>query len=450
MTTLALLAVGAVAFLLLCLTRGIWASLFTATVLGVVFAHRFTNNSHAPYTGLAAASPEFWTYSAVVFAGALLLLARGSLPVPRVFFPFAALLGIGLLLWWPISDSHVQAGVLQLMGGLLAWSLGARIGKDLSCRNSTQNLLVNVTLGVVLIELAVCVAQLAGININAMDPSTAALMGSRVNGTMNHPNNLGKVLLLFIVVLTLFSQSEDKALRRKALAAIALATVPLALTGGRAVFLAGLGVVVLSHVMNSAKKNRLMFPISILVLIAPFASAFIARFEEDPDGGSRPYMTQLALDRISQDPFTGVGPNMYVHVVGATDAFTARGLPVHNGFLLVLAEIGLIGLVALFAPFIVLGFAAWRRRRTAGLSGAAARTFCAALPALALVVATGWAMLSGPYLHLWFLIMGILVSQFLPSPPPGRRPTSPAAMTPGSNAPTFPIHTMPRQEVRER
>lgn len=412
MLELAALAVVTTGFLVMALSRGLWATLYCGMLLSVVFATRLTSNSTVSNTGIAASSPEIWTYSLVILAGAGLLLFSGKSPIPSIFLPFVGLLIFGYVFWWPVTSTYVQAGMLQLLGGVAAWSVGSAIARQSMTSRSGQHLIVNAALCIVLLELAVGLAQFAGLDINSLSSDMSALMGSRVNGTMNHPNNLGKVLVLLMIILSLFTQSEDSELRRKATIAILSAIIPLAMTGGRAVFIAGIAVVLISHIASPRTRNRYGLPIGMFVIALPFLGGFVSRFADDPEGGSRPHMTALALEQISRDPLSGVGPNMYVYVVGQTDELTARGLPVHNGFLLVLSELGIFGLASLFGPFFWLAWKAWKSRQREGDVGAAARSYLSAVPALAIVVGTGWGMLSGPYLYLWFFTIGFVAVNF--------------------------------------
>lgn len=393
---------------LVALSFGLWGTVYMLALVSMMIPRRFTDYSATPNTGLTSASPELWSYGLIIFGAAALLVAKGKNPVPRPFWPFMAVMVVLTAFVWPQDSSYVRAGLLHLTGAILAFGVGGLVAKESTGNPKTSSFILRITILLIALELAVSVAQFVGVAINPMDPNTAALMGTRVNGTLNHPNNLGKVLLLLIIVLTFFWQSADIRNRRLAVLGMFLAAVPLALTGGRAVLLAGLSVVVLSSLLNADKSSRWKTLLGFVALIAPFGASTYERFLEDPEGGSRPYLTDLAWREIASSPWAGMGPNLYVQEVGKYDSLTAGGLPVHNGFLLVLAEMGLIGCAALFIPFAVLLVRAWRKRAACHGQGAAARTYLASLPAIVLVVGTGWGMLSGPYMYMWFLVIGFL------------------------------------------
>src|SRR5207249_6084713 len=114
--------------------------------------------------------------------------------------------------------------------------------------------------------------------------------------------------------------------------------------------------------------------------------------------------------QIHREPW-GIGPNSYVSVVSAYDAVTASGYPVHNTFLLTTAELGVLGAFLFWLPIAGLLVAAWTSRKRAGLAGSFAIAIVASAPGLYVVNATGWAILRGPLLPLWFVICGLAYSQ---------------------------------------
>lgn len=406
-----LLTVGVVAiviFIIISLQFGLWPALTLALLSALILLpRRLTNNSAVQNAGLAGSEPELYTYSLVLIAAAVFLIANRASPIPRHFIPFAVLASIGALTLWQ-SSSYIQAGLLQLALGFLAWSLGSHVSR-LSMPGSSFEKVLGLSIVVIIsIQTVVCLAQLAGLPIFALEESTAALMGSRVNGTMNHPNNLGKVLLFLIILLTPLMRSEVRQIRRISLAGVLLAFVPMALTGGRATFIAALIVVILTGLLSRGVKGRFAVPIGVLLLVLPFIDSMWQRFEDDPEGGSRGYLTDIALNQIALHPWIGIGPNSYVSVVGLSDALTASGLPVHNTFLLATAELGIPIATALFLPLFGILVTAWRARSSFGQIGAHARTYVAAAPAWLLVAATGWGMLSGSIFPLWMFTLGFI------------------------------------------
>lgn len=413
MLLLTVFVVAVVVFVVVALHRGIWPAMAIAILATMIIApRRLTNNSVVENTGLAGSAPDLYSYSAVIFVAAIVLVLNKNVPINRIFLPFIFLLIIGSGFIWE-STSLVQAGLLQLMLGVLAWGVGSHLGNQSTIDISFAKFFSGLITGIIVLETVIALAQFLGLSINSMDPSTAALMGSRVNGSMNHPNNLGKVLLFLIIILIPFLRSKDKQVRQRSLAGILLAFLPMALTGGRATFIAALVVVVLTGILSRGMKGRLAMPLGVLVLILPFIDSIWQRFEEDPEGGSRAYLLDIAIRQITAHPWEGIGPNSYVSLVGLTDALTATGLPVHNTFLLTAAELGIPVAAALFLPLIYVLAIAWKSRSLKGHPGASAAAYLAASPAWILVAATGWGMLSTSIFPLWFFTLGYISSPFM-------------------------------------
>jgi hypothetical protein len=85
---------------------------------------------------------------------------------------------------------------------------------------------------------------------------------------------------------------------------------------------------------------------------------------------------------------------------------------VHNTFLLTAAELGVLGAILFWLPVTGLLAMAWISRRRPGFAGPFALAVIASAPGLYLVNSSGWAVLSGPLLPLWFLVYGFAYSQF--------------------------------------
>jgi O-antigen ligase len=103
----------------------------------------------------------------------------------------------------------------------------------------------------------------------------------------------------------------------------------------------------------------------------------------------------------------GMGPNDYLTVLGRIDPTSAGVLPVHNAFLLVLIELGVVGAVLLFLPWlltVVRGCNAMFRRRLNMDSHRLA--VCALLP-VGLIAMTDKGLLTDGTLPLWFMVVGL-------------------------------------------
>jgi O-Antigen ligase len=369
------------------------------------------------HVGIAQSVPSLATYTVILLGSAYILVLRilyrpraRSLPVSALVF--AGFLALGLSVIWHGTDEQL-AGALQLGLGYCAWFVGGQLGPMVLGHERRIRWIASTIAGIVTVEAVVAVLQRLGVAINPLAPANAALLGDRVNGTTNHPDNLGKLLLLFLVLCLALMGSDDARARRKLWFALVLMFVPLGLSQGRANLLAALTAILFWALLSGGRRSlaiRVGLPLAAVLVVLPFASTIAARIQEDPNGGPRAGLAAAAVDQIHRQPW-GIGPNSYVSVVSAYDAVTASGYPVHNTFLLTAAELGVLGATMFWLPVAGLVAAAWFSRRRSGLAGSFAIAMVASAPGLYVVNATGWAILRGPLLPLWFLICGLAYSQ---------------------------------------
>lgn len=386
-------------------------ALMLLLVCTAVLPRNLTNFSATRHVGIAPANAELTTY-VVVLAGFLLF----AIFRPRfgyglsIWIPFVIWLIVGMNFAWPGGPTQ-EAGILQLLLAPAAWALGVNIAPQIN--RDGGRFLVRLVAVIVFIQLAVCSLQWLGITVNAMDANQEAILGgSRFNGTLGHPNDLGKVVFLLMTLLLPFGRRLgriDTVVWRVAMAA---AFVVLGMTGGRAVSAAAVCMVLLWTVLSpspAGTKGRKAIGLGVGLSVAVFlAGMLLSRFDEDPEGGARNTLTDIAWAQISSSPWTGIGPNSYVDVVGSYNALTASGVPVHNAFLLALAEIGIFGAVGLLLPIAVGIFVVLRRFRSESVEGDSARVYLSAIPGLYLVSTTGWGVLGGYVLPLLSMTFALL------------------------------------------
>jgi len=431
--TYLVLLIGACGFAAAAARRPGWPVLVLIALLFslVIFPKLFSHNLDPTHVGIAQSAPVLATYTAVVLGAAYVLLLRllyrprpRSLPIS--IFVFLAFLAIGFATTWHGSEEQI-AGALQLVLGFCAWFIGAQIGPLILNQDRRVRWISGMTLGLVIVEAVVTLLQRAGVRINPMRPALAAIMGHRTNGTTNHPDNLGKVLLfLLILCLGLVSTSDARA-RRMLWISVVVLFIPLGLSEGRANLLAALTTIVFWALLSGRQRSaaiRIGIPVVAAIVVLPFAGSIASRIEKDPNGGPRAGLASAAIEQIQREPW-GVGPNSYVSVVSAYDAVTAAGYPVHNTFLLTAAELGIVGAILFWLPVVGLIGRAWISRKRPGFAGSFAIAILASAPGLYVVNASGWAILSGQLFPLWFLVCGIAYSQFGPAGSPAwfkRRP----------------------------
>jgi O-antigen ligase len=419
-----IVGIGAIGFAAAATRRPGWPVLVLIALLFclVVFPKFLSHSNLDPtHVGIAQSAPVVATYTVVLLGAAYALLLRllyrprpRSLPIS--VFVFLAFLAIGFGTIWHGSEEQV-AGALQLSLGFCGWFIGAQLGPLVLAQERRVRWIAGMVLGLVGVETVVTLLQRAGVRINPMRPALAAIMGHRTNGTTNHPDNLGKVLLfLLILCLGLIATSDARA-RRMLWISVVLLFIPLGLSEGRANLLAALTTIVFWALLSGRRRSaaiRVGIPLVAALVILPFYGSIASRIEKDPNGGPRAGLASAAIEQIQREPW-GVGPNSYVSVVSAYDAVTAAGYPVHNTFLLTAAELGILGAILFWLPVVGLLVAAWTRRRRSGFQGSFAIAILASAPGLYVVNASGWAILSGQLFPLWFLVCGIAYSQFEPA-----------------------------------
>ena len=364
------------------------------------------------YAGIATESPTLYTYTiAVVIAGVAMAVAAprrflaGLLP----WLPFLVWLVVLAISTWTMSP-RTYSGLLQLSLGAVAFAIGvAAQGFDRG-----GSVLAWVFAAVAWLQLLAIGLAAAGFPLRRITGPRALDLLGRAIGLTSHPGELAK--LLFFCALCALTLPQRTAWERWATwLTLGAAMVGISLAQSRTV-LAGTVAMVLIFVMLELAAGRWQRRHLVLIGLAValgLASLpwLIQRFIADPGGGARQHITQVAAAVIAQHPWSGVGPNAYVAVVGGLDPLTATGVPAHNIFLLSAAEIGIAGAALLWLPFFgVIGRAAYQLWRTRG-TDLAGRVLVSAVPGIALMAITGWGLLQGPYFLIFALVVGYYGAQ---------------------------------------
>ncbi|WP_139342432.1 MULTISPECIES: O-antigen ligase [Protofrankia] len=250
----------------------------------------------------------------------------------------------------------------------------------------------------------------------------AGLAGApRLQGGAGDPNFLASWLVAgLILAVGLIAASENRALRRLLLAASGLAAVGLAATLSRGAFVAAGASALAALVLLRRHRRRVA---GLILLVTAAATAWLAtspaaweRITTNDRGDGRVDLWKVAWSVVRDHPVLGVGLNNYTAVesdyvrrVGPVpwlDIIISRAHEVHNAYLQLLAENGIVG-VALFLAFLVLClrsmFLAARRFEALGDRRNAA-------VASAVLLATFSMAVSGVFLsnaidkRLWFLL----------------------------------------------
>ncbi|WP_426323947.1 O-antigen ligase family protein [Microbacterium sp. E-13] len=417
MLEIAILGVLALVILLLVAPQLGW-KLTVATVALLIMA--------LPPRGLGDAAllgvPLTTHMVAVVGLAALAALSGTRSALTLRFVPLVVFLVLlGPLAWTFGTD--ITAGTSQLLVGVLAWIAGSYVATLARSDLRSEQYFAALILAIVSFQAVVAVLQFSGLDVFATASRTAELTLGRATGTYGHPGTLGKVIVLLAVFVLPLMGSAVKRVRTMVTLTLLIAIVPIGLSESRsniASLLALLGLWVILLPREKALGARIVLPAGALVIAMSFYETIATRFALDPLGGERDHFMSVALTHIPENLLFGVGPKTYIPYFGQYDSLTAQGWPVHNVFVLELAEIGLIGAALLFIPAVVApAVSAVTRLKSRSPAGYHARAIIAALPAIIIIGTTGWGLIDVNTLPLWFFVYGYLDLRARGDVPPG-------------------------------
>ena len=186
-------------------------------------------------------------------------------------------------------------------------------------------------------------------------PTLLAQSGAiRSSGTLGHPNQLAKYLLP-LIFLPYVTASRHRTLRTSMFLATSLSILAFLFTYSRGAWIAfipgavALAVGLYRHHLIRVKTLYVFFLVGLLFLLL-FRNDIRSRFERHDFGSanSRVHMMKLAAYMIADHPFVGIGGNTFQNrrrsylTPELEEEFTTV---VHNQYLLVTAECGLLGLL---------------------------------------------------------------------------------------------------------
>lgn len=371
------------------------------------------------------------TVTASTVTGAVVvyvLLERRSIPwrVMIPILPFLTYLVLGSLLLWESSPA-VWSGTLHYA----IVSLSFAVGCSAAIRVNTADLkirrfLVGSLFVIAALELVICIAQSAGLD-SVFQPlyfaqvNDATLMSTegRVYGTTDHPGTLGKMLFAVLLCALPLTVDRDRWTRNAATFAVGIALLPIAMTEGRANFIATVillgGWLVFGPLRGSVGRRLTLLTVGGLVVAVSYA-AYQTRFAQDPAGGPRERLLRTAWEQINMRPFVGTGPNNWVAVVGKYDNLTSEGWPVHNIFILLIGETGYLGLLLAIGG---VSFGIYRavRNTSQPMRRPGASAVLLALPGIAVIGWTGWGLAAGGSAVILALALGFCSTYSLRSEP---------------------------------
>jgi len=363
----------------------------------------FLDAGTALHVGIAGAVPRIMT------TGLVLLVMSGWFALRRtrsgvnvvLFIPFLVYLIIALSVIWG-TNRLTLAGSLALLMAVVGWYCGSKTLQHMAEEPAKSAAFVAAAFLFMVAQSVIGILQTLGVDLFVpviVDDDTVA---GRANGSFDHPASLGKVVLLVCILVLPFAVRTTRNISVLSAATLILASIPLALSAGRANML-GYAILLVCWFLLSI--NRRLFRVKLgagLLITTPILlfvgwiawTRVLERNETDPQGGGRERFYNVAMQHLGEIWTYGVGPNSYVDYFGKFDRLTAVGWPVHNAPLLLVAEIGAVGLFLLCIPLMHSSFLALSRLSDRNISGDAAAVWVCAVIALPPIMTTGWGLVN--------------------------------------------------------
>jgi len=288
---------------------------------------------------------------------------------PAFTIPFIGFISLSLLSL--LQANHVELGLFQILVLIKRLLLVFYIGNHVKDERTVKWILIALFLGCSL-ESGIGLAQYIkggkiGLYLLGERPDDIDLLSTgafeniaRVTGTFWHSNGFAFYLQMIIplgIGVILLGSTGTYRIVISILMILGFIILILTLSRGAWIsFMVSIIFVVWHYLKRIRAKISNMIPrlmIAMIVLIFAamlFGGTIYHRFVSNDHGSaeSRVLMMKTALNIISHHPLIGIGVNNYVetmiHYDVTGDSFS-RCQPVHNLFLLIAAECGLIGLI---------------------------------------------------------------------------------------------------------
>lgn len=400
-------------------SRAGWAPALVGSyviTLGGLTTVLYVMEGKAGHSGIGTNAPMLLLSDVLIVLSVLTIWSKGGrLGIGGLLAVFSVPALFLLVHVWG-DEPEQWAGLKLYVTALVSFGVGRWLSENLT--DAAAFVLACACLSVCAVQFFVAFGQWIGISL-VFKTYTSESKGiiedqGRMTGLYEHPAFLGKtVFLLLCLLLPLVLRSQGMT-RKFAYLSLALGVFAAALTLSRANTVAILLALLLWPVLrgraNSAFKSSaaVVFAVGLLAASTNLVSNLLERQQLNAEGGPRGWLFSVGLGQIRAEPLIGTGPNYYNEIVGQYDALAAAGLPIHNSFLLAVAELGIPLALIFFSPlFLALGSALLRMVRQKRIDDLAATLF-AIVPGLLLIGWTGWGLLHMATLPLWFLAFGFL------------------------------------------
>ncbi len=172
----------------------------------------------------------------------------------------------------------------------------------------------------------------------------------RPYGTLPHPNVLAGYLLI-VLIFALVTFKRSKSTKNKALKVVALIICSIAMFLSMSRIAILLWVIIVGYFLIKKTKQKaytlIALAISILILLSPAGSRFTKITQADEAITQRAVLIESSFKMIGKNPLLGMGLGNFLPTLATIQKPLSASTylqPVHNIFLLVATETGLIGL----------------------------------------------------------------------------------------------------------
>lgn len=200
----------------------------------------------------------------------------------------------------------------------------------------------------------------------------------RAYGTLPHPNVLAALLVVALFML-FYLVRQRPALRVYAYGALPLLLGALLFTFSRAAIIIGSGALCLWLLMQKEERTSTLAKLFFVclavfaILLFPYARSRVPMNLADQSVSFRLFYAQSAFGMLATHPLTGVGLSQFTHaqepLIAQAHMPEFANQPVHNIYLLLIAETGLVGLFLfywfLYHLFYPLARLPWKKRSLA-------------------------------------------------------------------------------------
>lgn len=356
---------------------------------------------------------------ATLLVGIYACFAKSGRSIPFIFVPLVVYLLVLMAFAWE-ANAEQWAALLDIGTAILAWAAGTFLAKRHAEDPRAVRWWVLMVFIVVSAQALVCLLQGAGLELFAASSEAGEITEGRSSGTWGHPGNLGKAVVMLVILVLPLTRSSDPFVRRCAFLVMPISLIPVGLSASRTNFIVLAAVLIIWALLlprDNKLAARLAIPAAAVFVALAYFDQILARFLQDPGGGQREHFLEVFFAYIQKVFFFGTGPgaSSYISYFGLFDSLTARGWPVHNAFLLITATLGIFGAILFLLPA-VSGFArAFGKFSSQGRVGLYARAGLVLLVATVVIGMTGWSLFSSTMMYAWFFACAYVRQQLLSS-----------------------------------